>query len=144
MRDVLRFQNVGDDLVRFFDGNINKAKNGDQDARDYAHDNGILDAVFEVTWPTSITILIRNQILEGERRHDIRVVSNNNNRILEIKNYTSTKVYLTFDVEREARMDIDLKDANQSLEIQWVFLGMPPSQPLRALLEAGGIEVVIP
>ena len=77
--------------------------------------------------------------MTGKRRHDI--FDEIENKAIEIKDYKSQNVSKSFDIEREALMDIKLKQNNPDLIVEWVFLGNGPSGPLRTLLEGGGIII---
>ncbi|MCP5064732.1 MAG: hypothetical protein GY936_20035 [Ignavibacteriae bacterium] len=126
-----------------YDGNIKKAAKGDAKVRSYAKSKGLNTATtkFERTWPDPITIKLRNKKVKGKRRHDIYDAAKK--KATEIKDYTGQKVYKSLDIEKEALMDIRLLKKGWVNEVEWVFLGKGPSEPLRKLLEAGKIKVVV-
>lgn len=124
-----------------YDGNIGKAKRGDVKVREYAVQSNIPvpPAEIERPWPGDLTINIRGQNLTGKRRHDL--YDELNNKVYEVKEYKNQNVSKSFDIEREALMDIKIKIDNPDLEIIWVFLDRGPSGPLRKLLKEGGITI---
>ena len=126
-----------------YDGNIGKAVKGKQKVIDYAAANNITfpPNLLENTWSDDITINIRGQTLTGKRRHDI--YDPIQGKATEVKDYSTQNVSKSFDIEREALMDIKLLENGQLNNVEWVFLGQGPSQPLRTLLENGGISIII-
>lgn len=60
----------------------------------------------------------------------------------EIKDYTSQNASKSYDIEKEALMDIELLKSGAITEIEWVFLGNGPSGPLKKLLKEGGIKII--
>ena len=126
-----------------YDGNIGKAVKGKQKVIDYAASNNITfpPNILENTWRSDITINIRGQNLSGKRRHDI--YDPIQGKAIEVKDYSTQDVSKSFDIEREALMDIKLLENGLLTNIEWVFLGQGPSQPLRTLLETGGISIII-
>jgi len=63
----------------------------------------------------------------------------------EFKEYSSGKVYNSFDIRRELAMDKALLLTGRLNEIEWVFKGCTPSGPLEAaLLDAGILINLIP
>jgi hypothetical protein len=136
-----------------YDGNINQAKNGDQAVKDYVAAEGldIPEDGFERTWKDIdendeiLTVSIKNRKeggikqVSGKRRHDIYDAEAET--AIEVKNYSSGKVYLSEDIEREAMMDIYLLNEKLLKKVVWVFTGEGPSGPLRSLLENNGIII---
>jgi len=59
---------------------------------------------------------------------------------VEVKSYETGKVYATQDIKGELNADKYLVD-NDFWQIEWVFKGCEPSQPLRTLLEQAGITI---
>lgn len=59
---------------------------------------------------------------------------------MEVKSYETGKVYATEAIKGELNADKYLID-NDFWQIEWVFKGCEPSQPLRTLLEQGGITI---
>jgi hypothetical protein len=59
---------------------------------------------------------------------------------VEVKSYETGKVYATEAIKGELNADKYLID-NDFWQIEWVFKGCEPSQPLRTLLEQGGITI---
>ncbi len=59
---------------------------------------------------------------------------------VEVKSYETGKVYATEDIKGELFADKYLID-NDFWQIEWVFKGCLPSQPLRSLLEQAGITI---
>jgi hypothetical protein len=59
---------------------------------------------------------------------------------VEVKSYETGKVYATDAIKGELNADKYLID-NDFWQIEWVFKGCEPSQPLRTLLEQGGITI---
>lgn len=131
-----------------YDGNINKSKRADEAATNYA--KTIPNTKKEQTYKDIIKIDLNGKIVEGKRRHDIiQTNALGELKAIEVKDYRSSKVYLSEDIKREALMDIELlknKD-NKVKEVEWVFKvngeNGEPSTPLRAFLESNGIKVKI-
>ena len=59
---------------------------------------------------------------------------------VEVKAYETGKVYATEAIRHELLLDKYLID-NQLWEIEWIFKGCEPSQPLKTLLEQSGITI---
>lgn len=59
---------------------------------------------------------------------------------VEVKSYETVKVYATEAIKGELNADKFLID-NDFWQIEWVFKGCEPSQPLRTLLEQAGITI---
>ncbi|MET3047100.1 hypothetical protein, partial [Flavobacterium covae] len=72
------------------------------------------------------------------RRMDIADV--NLRKGVEVKSYETGKVYATQAIQGELNADKFLVEM-QNWQIEWVFKGCEPSQPLRTLLEQGGITI---
>jgi len=69
-------------------------------------------------------------------------------KAIEVKDYRSSKVYLSEDIKREALMDIQLLKDKKVKQVEWVFKTHgdkkgEPSEPLKRFLESNGIKITI-
>ncbi len=136
-KDYAKWSNI-------YDGNINKSKKADEAAKEYAAQ--LPGAKREITSTNSYKVQLthngRNEEVTGKRRHDILVGQN----AYEVKDYRSSKVNLSADIEREVLMDVAMRDKGDIKTITWVFTKHPdgkgrPSQPLLDLLNKHNIKV---
>ena len=128
-----------------YDGNINKSKRADEAADNFAKTlpgKKKKEQTSENSYKVKLTHNGRDTEVTGKRRHDILV----GKHAYEVKDYRSSKVNLSADIEREVLMDVAMINDGSVNKVTWVFTKHPdkkggPSQPLLDLLDKHGIEV---
>ena len=97
-----------------------------------------------------IEITLNGKPVSGLRRHDIvqKDALTGDIKAIEVKDYRSSKVYLSEDIKREALMDIQLLKDKKVKQVEWVFKTHgdkkgEPSEPLKRFLESNGIKITI-
>lgn len=115
-----------------YDGNIDKATSATESVRKYVTDNGLVDFLEEqYEHVVDVSVNVRGKTISS-RRHDL--YNEYLGEAVEVKDYRSQKVYLSEDIEREVRMDLQMLAQGKLEKMTWVFLEEGPSGPLLELL----------
>lgn len=125
-----------------YDGNIGKASSASSGVDDYYSALGWnCDNCKEVT-TKDISILTEDGLQTFSRRHDIADKRPNVKKAIEVKEYSSGKVYYSEkSIRTQVALDAALLESGEFRSIEWVFKGCEPSKPLEDALKQAGITI---
>lgn len=125
-----------------YDGNIKKADAANSGVDDYFNTLGWNCSTCKEVTTKDITILTDDGLKTLSRRHDIADKSPNVKKAIEVKEYSSGKVYYSEkSIKTQVALDAELLDSREFLSIEWVFKGCEPSKPLEDALVAAGVTI---
>lgn len=125
-----------------YDGNIKKANAANSGVDDYYYSLGWNCSNCKEVKTSDITILTDDGLQTLSRRHDIADKSPNVKKAIEVKEYSSGKVYYSEkSIKTQVALDAELLDSKEFLSIEWVFKGCEPSKPLKDALIAAGVTI---
>jgi len=125
-----------------YDGNINKAGSASSGVDDYYNTLGWNCTNCKEVTTKDISILTDNGPQTFSRRHDIADKSPNVKKAIEVKEYSSGKVYYSEkSIKTQVALDAALLESKEFHSIEWVFKGCEPSKPLEDALKQAGITV---
>ncbi len=125
-----------------YDGNIKKADAANSGVDDYFNSLGWNCTSCKEVTTSDIAIMTDDGLKTLSRRHDIADKSPGVKKAIEVKEYSSGKVYYSEkSIKTQVALDAELLDSKEFLSIEWVFKGCEPSKPLEDALIAAGVTI---